>query len=331
MNTIELPALDGRLPLGFLAACGTLRLLDESTPPGSPRPLLSWDRYTGTAQLSIDSDLDGVVERLQQSARSIPPEALLPNGPPAFPGNNSPSEWPRGDPVRMPVGEFASQVRSWRAAFGDDFVDVWLPAMVTDLTEDDKACVELSPFAAPSGQQRFATMFDKPLQLVRERPELLREALVGWRRVDGVTGEYLDHHVIRSAADRSEGESIEAGVPGATWLALMALPLFPAWAGSARPLAGGWQARRRSRPLLVWPLWAAQTDVHAALSLLTHPALRIIEGGGAAPGPRVADPDALRALGVFYVGGADRQAIAGRNFAGVLTTAAVAFVPSATR
>lgn len=321
MNTIELPALDGRLPLGFLAACGVLRLLHESSREESEPAKLAWDEYTGTAKLVVDTDLDGVVDRLQQIALSIDDGALMPAGPVGFPGSSSPAEWPRGDPIRMPADMFVGQVTTWRQEFGDGFVDTWLPALVTDLAEDDKACVELSPFAAPSGQQKFATMFDKPLQLVRERPDYLREALVGWRRVDGVTGEYLDHHVIRSAADRSEGESIEAGVPGATWLALMSLPLFPAWSDGGRPLAGGWQPRRRKRPLLAWPLWAPALDLVAVTSLVTHPALRI--DPGERDTDRVVEVQRLRALGVFHVAAADRQAIAGRNFAGVLTTSPV--------
>lgn len=320
MNVIELPALDGRLPLGFLAACGVLRLLDAASPPGAPAPRLSWDDHSGAALLHADTDLDGVVATLHRVAASVADGALLPGGPEGFPGASSPEEWPRGDPMRMPTSEFRPVLDGWRRDWGSSFLDAWVPAMVTDLSADEYQCAELSPFAAPSGQQKFATMFAKPLELVRKDPDLLRQALVGWQRIDGVTGEYLDHHVLRSAADSTEGKSVERGVPGATWLALMSLPWFPVWSDGQQPLAGGWQARRRRRPLLVWPLWSPALDAVAAPGLATHPLLRADATRGQPP---IIDLDALRPLGVFLVCAAERQSISGRNFAGVLTAVPV--------
>lgn len=316
MNVIELPALDGRLPLGFLAACGVLRLLDEATPAGTLAPRLSWDDRSGVARLHVDADLDSVVAALHRVAVSMPDGGLLPGGPSGFPGVNSPKEWPRGDPMRMPIGQFRPVVDRWRRDWGSSFVDVWVPAMVTDLSADDAQCAELTPFAAPSGQQKFATMFAKPLELVRKEPEVLRQALVRWQRVDDVTGEYLDHHVLRSAADSAEGKSVERGVPGATWLALMSLPWFPVWSDGRQPLAGGWQARQRSRPLFVWPLWSPPLDAVAASALVAHPTLRADSGHD-----RLLSLDlkGLRPLGVFLACAAERQSISGRNFAGVLT------------
>src|SRR5690606_10028593 len=112
---------------------------------------------------------------------------------------------------------FAGKVEEWRLTFGDVAVETWLPAMVTDLATDEKGRTALSPFAAPSGKQTLATMFGKAFQLVWSNPDLIGEALMSWRRVEGVTGEYLDHQVLQSAADRSDGEiGKEMGIPGAT-------------------------------------------------------------------------------------------------------------------
>lgn len=69
--------------------------------------------------------------------------------------------------MRMRASEFSRRVATWRSTHGKDFVDRWVPAKVTDQAEDDKGCAYLTNLAAPSGQQKFSTMFDKPLQLVR--------------------------------------------------------------------------------------------------------------------------------------------------------------------
>lgn len=326
MTTFRMPALDGRLPLGFLAACGVTRLLTGERASSDPPIRLSWDEQTGSAVLTGASDLDEVIDELHRIALAIPEEARLPDGPANFPGIEKLPDSPRGDPMRLLADHFRDRVNGWRVEYGTDFVDMWVPAMVTDQIVDDVGCVSISPFAAPSGQQKFATMFQFVLDMVRKDPGLLRQALIGWRRVDGVTGEYLDHHVLQSAADRSDGRSREAGVPGATWLALMALPWFPVHADRRVPLASGWQSTKRGRRYvnhLVWPLWSEPLDPDAIATLLTHPdlALKSPDDGdrGTETGrPRV-DLERLRPLSVFAVGAAERRRISGRNFAGVLT------------
>ncbi len=319
---LDLPALDGRLPLGFLAACGVQRILNSD---GGPPVRLSWCPVRATARLGItgdrskgpdsplSADLDAVVTRLHDIAGGIGDDCLLPGGVPRFPGA-APKGWPRNDGMRVPRENFADSVADWRSQMADT-ADLWVPAMVTDQAVDNKGCVAITPFAAPSGQQTFITMFDKTLRMVQQDRELLRQALIGWRRRDGVTGEYLDHHVLQSAADRSDGRSDERGVPGATWLALMALPRFPVWSDGATPLAGGWQSVGRRRAV-TWPLWQAPLDEDSVASLVAHPGMRLTAG---ADGRLACDIASLAPLSVFRVCAAERRQISGRTFAGVLT------------
>lgn len=310
-NHLTLPALDGRNALGFLAACGTFRLLSEHA---DIDVRLSWDPRTAQARLHGVETIGDIVATLVGVVDSINEESLLPNGPAGFPGDSSPEGWERGDPMRMPVGIFRQQVAEWITEYGDEFVNTWVPAMVTDLMEDDKHAVEITRFAAPSGQQKFFTMLDKNLAAVRKDPELLQEALEGWRRRDGVSGEYLDHHVLRSAADTTSGKSDETGVPGATWLALMALPWFPAYATTNRRLTTGWQFQRKARrALFVWPLWAEPLAVAPVRAMLTHPSLALHDHVEAEVSRAKLEP-----LSVFLVCAAGRRAVPGRNFAGVL-------------
>lgn len=317
MNDITLSAVDGRTALGFLTALGVLRLLVEEVQDGQVSDArLAWDPMTGQAHLSVDANLNDVVNALTGVVQSIDGGARLPGGPAEFPGDAAPEDWPRGDPMRMPANEFSRQIARWRSRHGKDFIDRWVPAMVTDQVEDDKGCAYLTNLAAPSGQQKFSTMFDKPLQLVRDNPDLIREALMSWRRHDGVTGEYLDHRVIRSAADTTVGESTEAGVPGATWLALMALPWLPVTGVSGEAVTTGWQPRRRRRAVFVWPLWKDPLPSAAVRSLLSHPELAITEKEDRTLSIKLSK---LSPLTVFAVYGAERQSIDGRNFAGVLS------------
>lgn len=318
-----LPALDGRSALGWLATLGLLRLLDEeSKDPRVRDPRLSWNPRTAQARLTVPGSLDDLVDVLQSIVEEdITGDALLPNGPAKFPGSTAPKEWPRADPMRMPHDAFDSTLRTWRATH-PEVTDRWVPALVTDQVTDDQGCVALTSYAAPSGQQKFSTMLSKPLSLVRKDIGLLREALSSWQRANGVTGEYLDHRVLRSAADTPEGASNEAGVPGATWLALMALPWLPVRGSAGEALASGWQVRSRQRPVMVWPLWRDDLPVSAVRTLITHPALRISQASRSEDG--VVNAANLRPLSVFTVCGASRQPIPGRKSAGVLTPITVA-------
>ena len=188
----------------------------------------------------------------------------------------------------------------------------WLPHLLTDLAADGNGRAALTPYTAPSGKQNLRTFFAKPLHEVRASPGRIREALAGWRRVEGVTGEYLDHHVLNAAADDPVGRPrAESGVPGATWLATMALPLLRITGDGQNITATLWHRAER-RHVMIWPLWHQQLDRPAVQTLIEHPCL--IPAGPALTVRRAAWP----ALGIFAVCGAERQQITGRKFPGVL-------------
>ena len=313
MTRIELPALDGRTALGFLAGCGTLRLLAEER---GHRARLGWSVVDASARLEVDGlvTVDDVVAELAQVVGALDGDVLVPGGPPGFPAGGRSS-----DPVRMPVGEFAGTVGRWRDDVGDETVERWVPAMVTDLVEREGA-VHITQFAAPSGQQKFATALKLPPPLAKGPVQVLTEAFTGWRRHPGVTGEYLDHRVLRSAADQTDGRSKEAGVPGATWLALMAWPWFPAGGDGHDRRTVGWQRVGRRRELFRWPLWEPMLDPPSVRAVVDHPLVDL----ALQDGQLAADVDGLGPLGVFDVRAVTRQRIEGRNFEGVLAPVPVA-------
>jgi hypothetical protein len=309
---LPLPALDGRTPLGFLAALGILRLLDDAAAPGAlqPRPRLSWAPETCTAVLhGGPGTVDDLVRSLAKIVHAIPDGGVLPDTAPGFP---PPGEAP--DRLRLPRDrhrELADKL--WRQ--DGERGERWMASLVTDLSVDDRQRGDISLFTAPSGKQSMRTMLEKPLALVRANPQLLREAVTAWRRYPGVSGEYLDHRVLFDAVDASDGRSAERGVPGATWLALMSYPLLRTGSSGRGPITSGWQQIRPGADgrRFIYPLWSRALDTEATRVILTHPILE-----RAQPGPPSGPSSAATVLSVFYICHAQRRRLPGRTFAGVL-------------
>jgi CRISPR-associated endonuclease/helicase Cas3 len=318
---VALPALDGLDPLGFLAALGVLRLLDY----GGVDARLSFDPTLATARLTGVEDVDEVVGHLVALVEELPEGGLMVGLPPALvPPAASSAEF--SDPGRISherFAEFAAQATS-----ADE--RAWIRALWTDLAvseEKPKRCA-FTPFYAPTGRQTLRTAFQKPAQLVTAEPDrLLRDALVAWRRVDGFTGENLDFRAVRGAADQPDGQATMSGVPGATWLALSAIPLFPMGGNGleARTLRWHWlrfAAVGRRRLAFSWPIWRAPLDLDAVRALLAH---RAVDSAAQCAADRsegdLAVRRQLQALGVERVAVAHRRQLPGGKAAGVLVPA----------
>ncbi|MEH1017930.1 hypothetical protein V6U90_33350 [Micromonospora sp. CPCC 206060] len=316
-HTVELPALDGRDVLGFLAALGVVRLLHDEA---NLDVRLSYDETTAHALLhSPLATTEAVVDALVEIISTISPHAVIPGMPASFPlakVGTAP------DPMRMPRDRLPALVHDLTSAHTEPELRQWMAVLVTDLTADAKGRATLTPYTAPAGQQSLRSFFAKPLEELRKAPtELLWQALTNWRRVDGYTGEYLDHRVLRSAADHPSGQSTEAGIPGATWLAIMALPLLRLTGTGNLTQATLWHHLPNHRqPVMTWPLWRQPLDRHAITALLEHPDLH----PRASPTNDITvNPASWPPLGVFTVAGAIRQPIDGRKSAGVLAPARV--------
>ena len=303
-TTVEMPALDGRSALGFLASLGLLRLLTLA----DVSPLsLSFSRDSASALLhSPLVSVADVAQRLEQLLTATPENAAIIGIDPCFPlpaGRG-------GDPMRKPREMFRDLVAEI-GGIDSDAASAWIPCLFTDLAVDSQGRSDLTPFCAPSGKQNLRTFFEKPLSATRRNPSRVGEALNRWRREDGFTGEYFDHHVINSAADDPGGRSTEHGVPGATWLATMAIPLLRV-AGDGEHVSATLWHRVGRRAVMLWPLWEQPLDIAAVQTLIEHPCLVPVDSR-----PAVRN-EAWRALGIFAVYGAERQRISGRTFAGVL-------------
>lgn len=316
MSEVRLPALTGDSPLGILAAIGVLRLLSEFTETPTR---LRWDRDNWTAVLCGQRDsVETVVADLDAIVAGISDDAALPGVGAGFP---PPGAAP--DRLRVPQANLSAAAQSLVQGMSDSEHSEarrWLSSLVTDLAADDKGRVAISQFTAPSGKQSMATMLDKPLEQIRRKPDYIRQALVGWRRVPGVTGEYLDHRAMWDATEDGAGSPSMRGVPGATWLALMSYPLLRTTVSlRGRPSSSGWHAvtAKGSRPYdeLRLPIWEQPLGAASITALIEHPALSKV--GGVRNSARVRDDFA--ALGILHVCRARRYQPPGGKSAGVLT------------
>ncbi|GAA3733432.1 type I-G CRISPR-associated helicase/endonuclease Cas3g [Salinactinospora qingdaonensis] len=310
-HTVELPALDGRDPLGFLTSLGLLRLLTtESTLDAR----LSFNPATATAQLTSPlPDTEAIATELTTLLASIGDDQLLIAMPSAWPPHA-----PRGkDPLRVTPEEFPDLINRTHN-LSERATHEWLAAIATDLTTDTTGRCALTPFMAPAGKQQVATFFAKPLHALRDDPARLHQALTTWRRLDNFTGEYFDHRAIRTAGDLPTGESTPAGVPGPTWLATQALPLTRLTSHGSSPLATLWH-RLGGRRIMVWPVWRSPLDLAAVQVLVEHPALRPTPHDAVArPEPSV-PRDRIAPLGVITMAAAERRSVPGSKSAGPLT------------
>lgn len=282
MNRVKFPALVGESPLAILAAIGTLRLIHDFV-DGDAR--LSWDPDDRAPVLhSRLASVDAVVEELTSIVLGMPKDVVVPGGPSTFPLERIGTKGP--DPMRPAPGGMANLFETLAAGSCKSEIDtvaVWIGSLVTDLAfkdskskKDEPKVSRVSQFISSAGQQTIATMLRKSHDSVRSHPEYLHQALVGWRRVPGVTGEYLDHRARWDSGEDGRGKAEMRGVPGATWLALMSYPLWMTTANGKRPRTSGWHSEPGGGSLaeeLRLPLWLEPLGPAAIIALIEHPEL----------------------------------------------------------
>ena len=310
MADVVMPALIGNDPLAFLAALGVLRLATTELGwdatlawPNGPRngAVLGGSPSESTTDTLAEA-LFGIVERARAAGQLIP-------GVEGFPPTK------QGGAGSDPVKDLTLQDRSGLARtaldcepqFGD-----WLVAVVALAARDtdDGRDRLTAAFVRPTGQ----VTFDRSLKAGRDdvRPDDLRAALTLWGRVDGVTGNYFDQRAIRDefVGMHTSGQMKNFGVPGAAWLALMALPFLPVRTSlSGKAMTVGFQRRRVGPTRMVWPIWTQPQSVFGVAALIDHPAVTRAELLPRDNKARRRAPIAtsLRSLGISAVFAANRR------------------------
>ncbi len=330
MHVLELPALHSDDPLGFMASIG----LVEACATGLGVDIrLAWGGLGGSARIESEfPSVDDLVDALHGLAQHLAGERRV--APPSDPSLITPrlsdaerrariaerGYKPPNDPMRMEIGDAIARYAAVQAQelAGDSTVARWTMALVGQLSPVEKAGAagycDLTPLYAPAGQQTIYQLYDKYTALVASSRRYIVEAVTGWRRTVSDSGANLDWRDIRDGAATTSGKSENAGVPGATWLALQGVPFFRLVGDGIQGDATGWlRTSRRGRPRAIrWPVWEPMLDRPAITALLEHPEVRAASlkpgtmgasrnmARSEAEGRRAASlkPEALEALGV---------------------------------
>lgn len=319
MTAIRLPALRGDDALGFLAAVGVLRLCSDELGeaaagvgwPDGPwnGAVLECGAADSTGQLA--EALFGVAESMRRDGRLLP-------GIDDYPlraGDRGTT-----DPMNRRLSFEDGRGWSETALNRGRVFERWLRSTVStsgvEPHKDDQTHWALVPsptFDVGPGTVHMARTLAGALNDVVDR-STVEAGISRWRRVETV-GAYLDHRADRNAAigQNPRKDLPKYGEAGATWLALMATPLFE-MRGTDRATVETvcWYARPRR---MCWPVWSGILTEASVVAMLDHPIVRRIVDGR----QQVDDPASLRTLGVEGLYRADRM-MAG-NYAAALGAA----------
>lgn len=244
---LELSALHGHTPIGFMAALGLLRVLPSGT-------LLSWNSSTQVACLH-GQQRQTLLEHLRQhmTGRSASAELHLADDVRKYAVDTFRSEYERAEEP------LASWMRAWWREDGKDG-----NTTPTDL------CLTGGPQRMIKMARELAHALDPARkkgadQFVNAKFE---EALFGpWRYEDDFASWGWDPATFRPGALTAAAPAgmKMAGVAAAYWLAWESLPLFPCIHGEGTL---GFETRPRA---WTWATWAEPLDLCAVRALLRQP------------------------------------------------------------
>lgn len=256
MQTLDLKGFDGTTLLGFLAACGSLRLLDAVSDPGSVS--LAFDRATGHARLRGSGDLRATLERALLDPALAEVWTFRSEAGEAY---AQPSEMPAAEAKRLLKARLANSLRSFDARFEIDA----LSALVAGEPDNNEMSESTELRAVGGGQLQY---FGQITALFEELTEAnVRGTLDDlWAHSDEKGGLRLSVGEDRSYALRASDPSGEGaqGERAANILALIGHQFFPVLAQHGGATVGFDQAQNT----VTWPLWEVFAGVATVASLL---------------------------------------------------------------
>lgn len=278
---VDLPALEAANPLGFLAALGTLDVLERADRAAS----LRWtDELVPHAVVGGAGDVDELIGLVDADRDGWRTSVLL--------------DWPQGRPLDD-LKPDADELRRWAEAVfaeGEVAEAELFCSLVAEGAVDGSGKTKPTHLHFTAGQQRF-------LSMVRELADQvgvaeLQEALLGpWRHASRLPSLSWDSRGDRVFALRGFDPSKDKrlGIPGADWLAFLGLRFFPVTnvRSSLRTTAcdPGWR-----RGAFRWPAWSVPLGASVVRSLLSDPELVSDRAAD-----RRLEADRLRARGVIRV------------------------------
>lgn len=267
MTELVLTGLEGRNPLGFLAALGTLNALADVVSQDAPEPRLSW-RSIGTYRpvLANGPEREVLLDLLVRDAASFGSELALQLR------YKKAGEGAEAHDLKPPPEDF---VRYLRALVESDSRRglAYAAAFATDVALDNNGNTKPTALHFTAGQQEFLAMVHELRQGVTR--EDFQEALFGpWSYARPLPVLQWDNSQTRDYALRAGDPSKEKkqGVPAADWLAFRGLPFLRVAPVGDRiattGCSGGWKTGS-----FRWPMWTAPLSRRVIGSLLTSPEL----------------------------------------------------------
>jgi len=283
---ITLTGLDGANPLGFLAALGTLQVLDyRARQRGTALPRLSWAndgcwRPTVHGVPSMDTLIGEVVEDLASWADNPclllaydeSGEELLDPREPTVKATRDLK--PRPGAMRAFLDGLARGAEATASASAPPELRRSLDmaaAYGSELIQDNNGNTKPTAFHFTAGQQQFLkAVADLQSGVTAEDFE---EALIGpWRRESTLPNMSWDSTNARLYALRANNPSGDkkTTIAGADWLAYVGLATLPSFPRGSRlattGVAGGWKDSA-----FTWPIWTCRATRRVVGSLVATP------------------------------------------------------------
>ncbi len=265
-----LNGLDGANPLAFLAALGTLRVINEHKTVSPSDWRMLWEQSQGYWSPVISGDIPLTKEELIQIIMSKSGKA-----------ENHPVKLFPYDDLKISCGDFyhVAHDAQNKATFTDhqyaDFISAFgcesLPVSENDTDIQDTALRTMSG----AGHQHFIG-FMREL-LVNTIPEHLQSSLFEpWQYSDPKPSLRWDPFDDRRYALRwkePSGDPIRT-MRGANRLAIEALPLFPTSPTERKLHTTGFSQSRDKAVLFTWPIWETPLSIDTVRSLISFDELQ---------------------------------------------------------
>lgn len=254
-HAIELSGLDGRNPMAYFAAIGTLIAASRVRPELEPK--LSWSQGLFPRPiLHVNLDADELISILDDDRQAWKNAAALRGT------ANSP------DDVKLDAADQRDYLLSCRRADDGGRSALLGPALVAEGSFAHNGDGKPTDLHFAAGNQKF-------LKIARELQSKvttsdLREALWGpWtysKKLSTFTWDMTDDRVHALSAV-APGPNKKDTIPGADWLALMGLAAFPVIRGDGRSFPPG-SSGTWSKGLFRWGLWSEPLVSSAVRALI---------------------------------------------------------------
>ena len=282
MSALVLPGLDGRNPLGFLAALGVFNAVSDQAKKGDSKPKLAWDSVATRPALVDGPDRDALLDLLMRDAESFAGEPALELH------YQKGADGREVHDLKPPPEEFVKYLGELVRSEGKRSLAL-AAALATDVAVDNNGNTKPTALHFTAGQQEFLAMVNDLREGVTRAD--LDEAVFGpWQYARALPVLQWDNSQTRDYALRAGDPSKEKklGVPGADWLAFRGLSFVRVAPVRDRILTtgcrGGWKTG-----FFRWPIWTASLTRAVVSSLVASPELFDM------------DPRVLRARGVPMV------------------------------